>query len=65
MYFLVRDIISINTHVMVMTTYDEFQSSTKMVSQGQSHTQTIYNVESSQSKNNCVHCTQLSPQEIN
>jgi hypothetical protein len=38
-YFLLTDIISINTHFRVRTTYDEFQNSTKMISQGKSHTQ--------------------------
>jgi hypothetical protein len=38
--------------------YDEFQTSTK-ISQGPSHTQTTYTVESSHSKNNCIHCTQV------
>lgn len=37
-YFLVINVISMNTHFLVRTTYDEFQSSTKMISQGQSRT---------------------------
>jgi hypothetical protein len=44
--------------------YDEFQSTTK-ISQGPSHTQTTYNAESSQNKNNCIHCTQQSLQAKN
>jgi len=40
----------------VRSTYDEFRSSTK-ISQGPS--QTLTNVESSQRKNNWIHCTQV------
>jgi len=35
-----RDIISINTHFRVRTTYDKFQSSTDLISQGESHSHT-------------------------
>jgi len=38
-YLLVTHIISINTNFMVRITDDEFQTSTKMISQGQSLTQ--------------------------
>ena len=38
-YFLVTDIISINTHSRIWTAYDEFQNSTKMLSQEELRTQ--------------------------
>ena len=37
--FLVTDIISTNTHSRIRTAYEEFQSSTKMISQEELHTQ--------------------------
>ena len=41
-YFLVTDIISTNTHSRIRTVYDEFQSSTKMISQEELHTQNYF-----------------------
>jgi hypothetical protein len=44
---LVTHILSINTHFWVRTTYDEFESSTKIIPHGQSHTKTNCHVEMS------------------
>lgn len=38
-YFLVTDFISISTHSRIRPAYDEFQSSAKMISQEELHTQ--------------------------
>jgi hypothetical protein len=38
-FFLITDIISINTYCRLRPTYDEFQNSTNLLSQGESHTQ--------------------------
>jgi hypothetical protein len=39
-YFLVTDIISLNTHSRIRTTY-KFKNATKMITHGQSHTQNL------------------------
>jgi len=61
-YLNATDIISTNTHFRVRNTYDEFQSSPNMTSQGQSHAfKTTYNVE----RRNSLHYIQLLPHKIN
>jgi len=63
-YFLVTGIIRKNTHFSVRTMYNKFQSSTKCYHKDNPTLRTTHNIQRFQSRNNCLHYTQVSLQEI-